>query len=293
MKINFTYILIPFVAFVIIFSIGCTSHKEKVEDLIAQKKLKDAKLLIAEYAKGDELDKDLFKLSQQVDYLLIEDTCNSLIEDGNYNGAIKLIDSSLFNFQNSPTYSKSIKGLLTKISFQGANKYQKDGEIFSAYNCLIPLLLSKIDINQEERELVNEITKSILSGIWKANSIKWKIPALMKIRALNSKTFYGGIKYGEDFYYSSKLSNCNFDIVDMVATYFVEGPNRIEGTNYSYAQTFTDNPEELKGKFINGIIKTTLTLRTNHNIYLSGGPDTDRFVITRYVVDTCYFQKIK
>ena len=262
-----------FYLLVIIFSLfsGCTSRKERVEELIAKQRLIEAQKLIEKFSKEGNLDKDLLNLSTQIDYLITKNKCEEYLKLNQYSEAIKLIDENIYKFKNNAQIYDKVKAFLLDVSLQGTKYYQVYNDYVSAYNCLLPLLKLNISLDGNTIKLANNITKSMLTGIWEAKSIKWKTPAEMHIIALTPKTFYGTIYYSKKdrHYYNSSLSNGSFDNSEIAATYTVIYYNSFAHTYYT---------QTLNGNYLNGIFKVILTLKV-----------ADYY---KYSIDTCYFKKV-
>lgn len=275
--------ILYFIFFIIpLFVYSCNTKKGEIENLISQKKLNAAQLLIKKYLTEDKSNIDLIKLYSKINFLVLDDSCKKLIKHYEYNKAIDLITSSKFNFKDYPPAEDSIKSFIYYWGIQGANYYKNLNNYILAYNCLIPLLKSKIDITSEQLDLVNDVTIGMLSGIWKAKSLKLKMPVTLYINAITSKTFYGTILYfTDDWPYS--LRDCSFNITEIGGTFLRK--DHIWGSVNYVAVPFY-------GKYIDGNLRISLQLQSKTPIYLKGGPDSDYKEWTFDVEDTCIFHKV-
>ena len=229
------------IAFLIIFFTQVFPSKiSRAEKLINEGNIREAKILIGKYLKDDENNKDMLKLYSKVNYQLVKDSCKTFEAKGQFGDAIYLIEKTLPEIKDS-NFKDSIKSLLFDLSLQGAVYYKLTSNYLLAYNCIVPLLETNYPLNATNKNLTNEITKMMLTGIWEAYSKKEDIIIQMDITAVSSKTYFGKIHlFGHidkttntyEHFYQWTLSNCSYENMRIAAAYNL--PSFVKTTYYKY-----------------------------------------------------------
>lgn len=141
-----------------------TSPNEKIEQLIQEHKLDQAKILIKQFLKEYKDDTRLIEVNSKLNYNLLKEKLNN-ISDERYIDRIWMINVFLPEIVEQK-YKDSANSLVINYCQSSALYYKHKKFYIHSFECLIPLFRNNINCEKNTDELINEITRLMLTGKW-------------------------------------------------------------------------------------------------------------------------------
>ncbi|MHB8581307.1 MAG: hypothetical protein ACYDA4_15800 [Ignavibacteriaceae bacterium] len=215
-----TYLIVV----VVLCMVSCSNKKEELSKLMQERNYSRARGLLKTFSAEELNSPEVLLYKDTLKFIEIDSMVSFYSSRNSYLSIDSILNIYIDLITNSIKLKDSLLSLKEFYAFKGAQYYSSIGSNYKAFQ-ILKKYLSKQYFTEEQSQIINQVLKDKINGIWKGeNFSSKKILIAMQLNALTSRSFEGILDFkGQPWisYQRLLIENGVFDGYQLSAQAFI------------------------------------------------------------------------